>query len=59
MRLRLTVDTCSILIKHNFVSLISKYSRSTIYLDSDSWYAEVCTYLKLEHRLHSPLMKRT
>jgi putative transposase len=43
--------------EHFLHSLVEKYGRYTIYSDSGSWYPEACTYLKLEHRLHSPYEK--
>jgi hypothetical protein len=38
--------------------LISKYGRHTVYTDGGTWYPQqACTFLHLNHRLHSPLEK--
>ena len=38
-------------------SLIKIYGKHTVYSDGVSWYPEACSYLGLEHILHSPYEK--
>ena len=42
----------------NFIrSLISKYSKHTLYTDGGTWYPQACNFSNLKHRLHSHLEK--
>ena len=38
-------------------SLVSSYSRHTVYTDGGTWYPQACNFLHLKHRLHSTLEK--
>ena len=38
-------------------SLVDKYCKHTVYIEGGAWYPQVCTFLHLKHRLHSPLEK--
>ena len=45
------------LLLFNFLSLVEKYGRHTVYTDGGTWYDEACNILRLKHYLHSPLEK--
>ena len=48
----------NMLVAESFLrSLIKIYGRHTVYSDGGSWYPEACSYLGLEHLLHSPFEK--
>ena len=48
----------NMLVAESFLrSLIKIYGKYTAYSDGGSWYPEACSYLGLEHLLHSPFEK--
>lgn len=48
----------NMLVAESFLrSLIKIYGKHTVYSDGGTWYPEACSYLGLEHVLHSPLEK--
>jgi putative transposase len=48
----------NLLVAESFLrSLIRVYSKHTVYSDGGTWYPEACSYLGLEHLLHSSLEK--
>jgi putative transposase len=48
----------NMLVAESFLrSLIKIYGKHTVYSDGGSWYPEACSYLSLEHILHSPYEK--
>ena len=45
-------------VAENFIrSLVDKYGRHIVYTDGGTWYPQVCNFLNLKHRLHSPFEK--
>jgi putative transposase len=48
----------NMLVAESFLrTLIKIYGKPTVYSDGGSWYPEACSYLDLEHILHSPYEK--
>ena len=48
----------NMLVAESFLrSLIKIYGKHTVYSDGGTWYPEACSYLGLDHLLHSPLEK--
>ena len=48
----------NMLVAESFLrSLINVYGKHTVYSDGEAWYPEACSYLGIEHLLHSPLGK--
>ena len=45
-------------VAENFIrSLVSRYSKHTLYTDVDTWYPQTCNFLHINHRLHSHFEK--
>ena len=48
----------NMLVAEKFIrSLVSKYSKHTVYTDGGTWYPEACNVIGLKHHLHSPFEK--